>query len=321
MKQRIIFLLAAFFVALSLSAQPTVKNLSAGMSVELSYNGHQMLLGPSESKAIWFLPPSGEAKNVRLRYFIGDDIKSSFAVNLSITKGQDVVLPLSAPERGRTNTDNNKPAVKTPEKSGNQASSSSDENMPGFTPKIPEVSGTISMDQFPLIMVDSADVSILVFDGDFYGAALAANQETAPIMTGPGIISMKILYDADPPATSTGKNIWQCPVQGIVTQGQKYFVLRKDHLKNVQRDVTKVIFYNATPYTMVPYGLNIDPIPPHHRSKSVRVNQGFNNIVFQYINGQGVKVQSVYELVVTRGTPMVSLNLNPLGNAYGVKGR
>jgi len=314
MKQ-IIIVLAAFFVVLSLSAQPTVKNPSAGMSVELSYNGHQMIIGASESKAIWFLPPSGEAKNVRIRYFVGEDVKSAFAANLAITKGQDVVLPLSAPERGTTTE-----AVKTPEKSGSQAPSSNDGNMPGFTPKIPEVSGTVSMEKFPLIMVDSADVSILVFDGDFYGAALAANQETAPIMTGPGIISMKILYDADPPATSTGKNLWQAPVQGIVTQKQKYFVLRKDHLKNIQKDVTKVVFYNPTNYSMVPDGLAIDPIPPHRRSKKVKLNQGFNNFSFVYINSQGVKVRAVFELVVTRGIPMVSLNLNPLGNAYGVTG-
>ena len=319
MKQ-IIFLLAAFFVALSLSAQPTVKNPSTGMSVELSYNGHQMILGPSESKAIWFLPASGEAKNARLRYFVGEDVKSAFAANLNIVKGQDVVLPLSAPERGRTNANKSQLVEKTSEKSGNQALNSNDGNMPGFTPKIPEVSGSVSMEKFPLIMIDSADVAVLVFDGDFYGAALAPNQETKPIMTGPGIISMKILYDADPPATSTGKNIWQAPVQGIVTQGQQYFVLRTEHLKNVQKDITKVVFYNPTNYSMVPDGLAIDPIPPHRRSRKVKLNQGFNNFSFVYINAQGVKVRAVFELVVTRGTPMVSLNLNPLGNAYGVTG-
>lgn len=319
MKQ--IILLAAFFVALSLSAQPTVKNPSTGMSVELSYNGHQMILGPSESKAIWFLPASGEAKNARLRYFVGEDVKSAFAANLNIVKGQDVVLPLSAPERGRTNTNNSHQLVeKTSEKSGNQALNSNDGNMPGFTPKIPEVSGTLKVSQFPLILIDSTEKSILVFDGDFYNAALAPNQKTDPIMTGPGIISMKILYDADPPATSTGKNIWQCPVQGIITQNQQYFVLREGHLRNLQRDVTKVVFYNPTPYSMVPDGLDIDPIPPNRRSKAVRLNQGFNNFSFVYINERGVKVLAVFELVVTRGTPVVSLNLDPRGNAYGVTG-
>ncbi len=139
-------------------------------------------------------------------------------------------------------------------------------------------------------------------------------------MTGPGIISMKILYDADPPATSTGKNIWQCPVQGIITQNQQYFVLREGHLRNLQRDVTKVVFYNPTSYSMVPDGLDIDPIPPNRRSKAVRLNQGFNNFSFVYINERGVKVLAVFELVVTRGTPVVSLNLDPRGNAYGVTG-
>lgn len=318
MKQ-IIILLAVFFVALSLSAQPMVKNPSSGMSVELSYNGHQMILGPSETKAIWFLPPAGEAKNARLRYFVGEDIKSSFATNLTIVKGQELSLPLAAPERGRATT-NDKQPEKSANKPAGQNTNANEGNMPGFTPKIPEVSGNVKMNQFPLILIDSADVSILVFDGDFYGAALAANQQTEPIMTGPGIITMKILYDADPPATSTGKNIWQKPLQGIVTQDQEYFVIRKEHLLNVQRDLTKVFFYNPTNFSMVPDGLAVDPIPPHHRSKKVKLNQGFNNISFQYMNAQGVKVQAVFELVVTRGTPVVSLNLNPLGNAYGVTG-
>ena len=309
MKQ--IILLAAFFVALSLSAQPTVKNPSTGMSVELSYNGHQMIIVASESKAIWFLPASGEAKNVRLRYFVGEKVKTVFVTSLNIVNGQELVLPLGASERASAAVDKKEQAV--PQKANSAV-------MPGFTPKIPEVSGTLKVSQFPLILIDSTEKSILVFDGDFYNAALAPRQKTDPIMTGPGIISMKILYDADPPATSTGKNIWQCPVQGIITQNQQYFVLREGHLRNLQRDVTKVVFYNPTSYSMVPDGLDIDPIPPNRRSKAVRLNQGFNNFSFVYINERGVKVLAVFELVVTRGTPVVSLNLDPRGNAYGVTG-
>jgi len=192
--------------------------------------------------------------------------------------------------------------------------------MPGFSPKIPEVSGVLEVKKFPLTLIDSTQKSILVFEGDFYGAALAPNERTEPIITGPGIISMKILYDADPPEVTTGKNLWQCPVQGIVTQGQEYFVLRENHLRNLQRDVAKVVFFNPTPYSMVPDGLDIDPIPPNRRSKAVRLNQGFNNFSFVYINEAGVKVRAVFELVVTKGTPVVRLNLNPLGNAYGVTG-
>ena len=93
-------LLATFFVAFSIKAQPTVKNPSNGMSVELSYNGRQMILRPAESKAIYFLPPSGEARNVRLRYFVGEDIKTVFTTNLNIVSGQELVLPLSSPPRG-----------------------------------------------------------------------------------------------------------------------------------------------------------------------------------------------------------------------------
>jgi len=305
-------ILATFFVAFSIKAQPTVKNPSNGMSVELSYNGRQMILRPAESKAIYFLPPSGEARNVRLRYFVGEDIKTVFTTNLNIVSGQELVLPLSAPERMRATVDKQSASQK------DQSTTAS--TMPGFSPKIPEVSGVLEVKKFPLTLIDSTQKSILVFEGDFYGAALAPNERTEPIITGPGIISMKILYDADPPASSTGRNIWQCPVQSIITQGQEYFVLRESHLLNLQRDVAKVVFFNPTPYSMVPDGLDIDPIPPNRRSKAVRLNQGFNNFSFVYINEAGVKVRAVFELVVTKGTPVVRLNLNPLGNAYGVTG-
>ncbi|HQO10828.1 MAG TPA: hypothetical protein PK086_00025 [bacterium] len=314
MKQ-IVFFLLAFFVAFSIKAQPTVKNPSNGMSVELSYNGRQMILRPAESKAIYFMPPSGEVRNVRLRYFVGKDIKTVFTTDLNIVSGQELVLPLSAPEKTLAHSRADQ------QKQPNQiAGSSIGSSMPGFSPKIPEVSGVLEAKKFPLILVDSTQKSILVFEGDFYGAALAPNEKTEPIITGPGIISMKILYDADPPASSSGRNLWQCPVQGIVTQGQEYFVLRENHLRNLQRDVAKVVFFNPTPYSMVPEGLDIDPIPPNRRSNTVRLNQGFNNFSFVYINEAGVKVRAVFELVVTKGTPVVRLNLNPLGNAYGVTG-
>lgn len=299
MKKRLLFL-AAIFSATLLSAQPMVKNLSTGFSVELTQGRHQMILLPTETKSIWFLPLSGEAKEIKLRYFVGNNVKSVVKTDLKIVGGQVVELPLQPVEETKV--------------SSGVSSSSNTGSLPEFTPKIPEVSGNLKVESFPLILIDSTDVSILVFEGDFYGASLTTNQQTEPIITGPGIISMKIIYDPN----NTGKNLWQIPIQGIITQGQKYFVIKRDHIKNVQRDITRVVFYNSTPYSMVPDGLDIDPIPPHHRSRAIKLNQGFNNLSFTYLNSQGVKVRAVFETVITRGTPVVSLNPNPLGNAYGI---
>lgn len=304
--KKIILILAVIFSATLLSAQPTVKNISPDKWVEVSTGNNQMIIAPQSEKTVWFLPASGQVE-LRLRYFVGEKVKSNFVFTANIVADKILILPeepnkLSVPVPNTDNSVSNKSTV------------------PGSIIQIPMVSGSVQPDVFPLTLVDSTKSAILVFDGAFYGAALASGQQTAPIQTKPGMISFKIIYDADPQAVSSGKNLWQTPVSGIVTQGQKTFVLRQTHLNNIQRNVTKVVFANTTGSTMVCDNpeLNIEPISPNRRSRPVRLNQGFNNVSFSYINSQGVKVRAVYELAVSRGTPVISLNLNPLGNAYGV---
>lgn len=316
----LIVAIALTFVNESVMAQASVKNPSSSMSVEISIGRDAMILSPSETKSVYFIPANGVVRNVRLRYALGADIRASFTTDIT-TNGSTLVLPIEKPAPPKPETAESKNEVSTSgNSSGGSSSSSQDGEMQGFAPVIPEVSGTVAIDVFPLILCDSSGQSILVFDGDFYGVALNDGQQSKPITTKPGMISLKILYDADPVKTSTGKNIWQTPITGIVTQDQKYFVVRPAHLQNIQRSLSKVIFYNPTPFTMVcdDPTISIDPIAPNGRSKKIKLNQGFNNLSFSYINAQGVKVRAVFELVVSSGKPAVALQLNPLGQAYGV---
>lgn len=305
--KKLLLVFSALCATLAVFGQPTVRNTSPDKWVEVSTGNNQMIIAPQSEKAVWFLPTSGQVE-IRLRYFVGEKVKSNFLYTANIVADKNLVLPEKEPTKLSvpvSNTDNNASKLSA---------------VPGSTIQIPMVSGSVTPEIFPLTLVDSTKSAILVFDGAFYGAALAPGQQTASIQTKPGMISFKILYDADPQISSSGKNIWQTPVSGIVTQGQKNFVLRQTHLNNIQRNVTKVVFFNTTGSTMVCDNpeLNIEPISPNRRSRPVRLNQGFNNISFSYINSQGVKVRAVYELVVSRGTPVISLNLNPLGNAYGI---
>ncbi len=305
--KKLLLVFSALCATLAVFGQPTVRNTSPDKWVEVSTGNNQMIIAPQSEKAVWFLPTSGQVE-IRLRYFVGEKVKSNFLYTANIVADKNLVLPETEPTKLSvpvSNTDNNASKLSA---------------VPGSTIQIPMVSGSVIPEIFPLTLVDSTKSTILVFDGAFYGAALAPGQQTSPIQTKPGMISFKILYDADPQLNSSGKNIWQTPVSGIVTQGQKSFILRQAHLNNIQRNVTKVVFFNTTGSTMVCDNaeLNIEPISPNRRSRPVRLNQGFNNISFSYINSQGVKVRAVYELVVSRGTPVISLNLNPLGNAYGI---
>jgi hypothetical protein len=315
MRKKIILLVGILFLTGgAIFAQANLKNASPNKWVEVSAGrDQQMLIEPNETKLVWFIPAGGEI-DLQLRYFIGTKVFERFTYKAQIFKGQTFVLPekyvKAGPVDKKNVKENKEPVVQKT-------------LTPGFAPVIPAVSGDITVQKFPLELINATGCSLIIFEGDFYGAALAEGGKAGPIQTDAGIISLKILYDADSPDVSTGKNIWQAPVSGIVTQGQKEFVLKKEHLNNLQRGKTKVVFFNPTRYTMVcdDPNLDIDPIVPNDHSSKVRLNQGFNNTSFSYYNEQGVKVSAVFELVVAKRTSRVSLNLNPLGQAYGVENK
>ena len=315
MRKIILLVGILFLTGGAIFAQANVKNASPDKWVEISAGGdQQMLIEPNETKLVWFMPAGGEI-NLRLRYFIGSKVFERFMYKAQIFKGQTLVLPekFIKPVSGviknaEKDKENKAPVVqKTP--------------TPGFAPIIPAVSGDITVQKFPLELVNGAESSFIVFEGDFYGASLSDGQKAGPIQTGPGIISFKILYDADPPDVSTGRNMWQAPISGIVTQGQKEFIVKKEHLNNLQRGKIKVVFFNPTKYVMVCENpnLDIDPIAPNDDSGKIILNQGFNNVSFTYMNEQGVKVLAVFELALAKRKSRVSLNLNPFGQAYGVE--
>lgn len=279
-----------------------------------------MLVQPGKEAVVWFLPKVGETgEKVLIRYFANGRVVNNFTTHLTLPTNGALVLP----ERGievRRSTPAAKKTQATPRSSGVTPQKQQVAATPGFQPEIPQVTATASPAAFPLVLVDSSDYKILVFEGDFYGAALAPGQRTEPSMTKPGMINFKILYDADPPESSTGKNIWQVAVSGIVTQDDGVFVLRNSHLNNLQRTPTKVVFKNNSPYTMVcdDHGLDIEPIAPGRYSKKIRMATGFNRITFSYIVESGVKVTAVSELAISRQSTVIMLNANPLGASYGV---
>lgn len=319
MKKILLAILMAFLISPAVSmAQGRVKNPSNVNSMEISQRGGKvMLVQPGKEAVIWFLPEFGEtSEKVLVRFFNNGRIVNSFTTHLTIPRNGACLVS----ERGtevRRNTETRKTQPKQ------QAAASSPQKQqaavtPGFQPSIPEVTATATSTMFPLVLVDSTDYKILVFEGDFYGAALAPGQRTAPSMTKPGMINFKVLYDADPAESSTGKNIWQAPISGIVTQDESLFILRNAHLKNIQNNMTKVRFYNPTKYVMVSDNSKIEPIAPGMMSPTIKLNTGFSNMSFQYTNESGVKVRAVFEIAVSNKTRVIFLNVNPLGSSYGV---
>ncbi|MDP3836734.1 MAG: hypothetical protein Q8Q67_01400 [bacterium] len=323
MKKLILAILMALIVAPAItSAQGRVKNPSNVNTMELSQRGNRvMLVRPGKEAVVWFLPEFGEtSEKVLVRFFNNGRVVNSFATHLTIPRnGACLVSERGIEVRQHTEPRKTQPArqQQTP---GTTAQKQQVAVTPGFQPAIPQVTAAVTPATFPLVLVDSTDYKILVFEGDFYGAALAPGQRTEASMTKPGMIGFKILYDADPPESSTGKNIWQVSVSGIVTQDDGVFVLRNSHLNNIQRAPTKVVFKNNSPYTMVcdDPGLDIEPIAPGRYSKKIRMATGFNRVTFSYIVESGVKVTAVSELAISRQSTVIMLNANPLGASYGV---
>jgi len=313
MKKAVLIFALVMIVAGQVGAQVAITN-PYNEEVELGNRQGVTILRPKETKNVTFLSGGSRTENVRIRIKTGGGYNSEM-VNLVIVDSKATIV------KGTPRASARASARTAEKKSEKPISSSSQSSTVGASPKVPEVTGTATVKPFNLVLTNSSEYSILVFEGDFYGAALASGKSTEPSSTTPGMISLKLLYDGDPPETSTGKNMWQVPISGLVTQNQDTFYIRNEHLLNVQRHVRKVVFYNPTKYDMVSDNLkfDIEPIAPGCYSGTIKMNTGFNNMSFSYMNEAGVKVRAVFEMVVTsKGTPVIRLELNPLGGGYGV---
>ncbi len=180
----------------------------------------------------------------------------------------------------------------------------------------------ISSDYKTTLAIKNTSSNIFwIREGVLSGLVLKPNQSSDMITLSLGMIEITALVDLDPLESSSGRNYMQKVVTGLIAKDQTEFLITDTHLNipNLSGKAT-FVFNNKTGYDVVGVGSiatgKVIEAFRRMRQRRVKVNEGFINTAWQYLDDTGTKRQAISEFIVIEGRVMVDIKPNDLKRSF-----
>jgi len=184
------------------------------------------------------------------------------------------------------------------------AASSKQETPPVSTLTYPDASSVkTNVPTTTIFLSDSSDFTIECLDSKFAGVTLKPNQTSDNSYVLPtGQIEITFKHDVEKDSLAHGRKYRQSVYSGMISQGQKYLVIKNENLTEMGGEAIKTFAKSLIPFKFV---FTAGPwkgqaLRYEDFTKKASLNEGFNSLAIQFVGPQGLKYQADIEVIVTK---------------------
>jgi len=154
-----------------------------------------------------------------------------------------------------------------------------------------------------IFLSDSSDFTIECLDSKFAGVTLKPGQTSENSYVLPtGQIEITFKHDVEKDSLAHGRKYRQSVYSGMISQGQKYLVIKNENLTEMGGEAIKTLAKSLIPFKFV---FTAGPwkgqaLRYEDFTKKASLNEGFNSLAIQFVGPQGLKYQADIEVIVTK---------------------